>query len=180
MNQSRQASISLRKIWQAHDEKNEAMGTEAAINLYQILGVDLERAKKAGPLVIQAFFYADEAEKYQSSNPILEDEWYEKARELLVKSREICGLEIESPQYTVKWWKGYRHKDVGAVLDGLVEEHRSQFTHLDTEARDSYAELCAKKEMNAARKGHDIKNWEMVDSLLSEYFDVYFEALTKR
>ena len=157
MNHSKQAAINLRKIWQAHDERNEQMGAEAAINLYKILGVDLEKAKKAGPLVIQAFFYADEAEKYQSSNPKIEDEWYEKARELLVESRKICDLETESPRYTIKWWKGYRHKDTVAVFQGLVEEHKTQFTHLKDVTRDNYAQSCADKLVSAARKGHDVK-----------------------
>lgn len=58
MSISMQAATNLRKIWQAHDERNEKMGREAAISLYQNLGVDLEKAREAGPLVIQAFFYA--------------------------------------------------------------------------------------------------------------------------
>lgn len=98
----------------------------------------------------------------------------------MVRSREICGLETESPQYTVKWWKGYRHKDAEAVARGLVEEHKAQFAHLDAETKDFYSRLCADKLIAAARKGHDIKNWEMLDNLLTEYFDLYFEAISKR
>jgi len=40
----REAAVNLRKIWQAHDERNEAEGWLAASELYKILGANSEQA----------------------------------------------------------------------------------------------------------------------------------------
>lgn len=174
---SREAAVNLRKIWQAHDERNFEMGAIAAEKLYLILGADEDNAKIAGPHVIRAFFHADEAEEYQNTNPEMEDKWYEKAKEELVLARQIVGFETKSPEYTIKWWKGYRHKNEKEIVDGLVNEHRTQFRFINPIKRDEYAKLCTKKLIEAARKGHDVKDWGVVDDFLVEYFDLYFAAI---
>jgi len=177
MSLERKAAISLRKIWQAHDERNEAEGWLAASELYKILGANPEEASYAGFLTIQAFFLADEAERYQGKNSEMENLFYNKAKELLIQARRVCNLETESPTYTVQWWKAYRHKDKEGILNGLIEEHKAQFSHLSVDERKRYAELCAQKIIAAASKGHDVKDWSITDRMLEEYFQVYFEAL---
>lgn len=173
----REAAINLRKIWQAHDERNETEGWSAATELYKILGAKPDQASYAGFLTIRAFFLADDAERYQGKSTEMEDFFYDIAKEFLIKAREICGLETKSPIYTVQWWKAYRHKDKQGVLSGLTEEHRVQFLNLSPDEGERYAKLCAEKAIAAATKGHDIKDWSFTDNMLEEYFKIYFEAL---
>ncbi|MDI6798925.1 MAG: hypothetical protein QMD12_02955 [Candidatus Aenigmarchaeota archaeon] len=180
MSLEREAAINLRKIWQAHDERNEAKGWIAATNLYKILGAKPEQASCAGFLTIQAFLLADEAERYRGKNSEMEDLFYNKAKKLLMKAREVCDLETESPVYTVQWWKAYRHKDREGVSNGLIEEHKAQFLHLTPDEREKYAKLCAQKMIDAATKGHDAKSWSLTDKMLEDYFQVYLEALKQR
>jgi len=179
MNLEREAAINLRKIWQSHDERNEAEGWLAASELYKILGANSEQASYSGFLTIQAFFLADEAEKYQGKNARMEDLFYNKAKNLLVLARRSCNLEEESPTYTVQWWKAYRHKDREKVLNNLINEHKAQFSKLSEKEKEKYAKLCAKKLIVAISKGHDAKNWFITESMLEEYFKIYFEALNK-
>ncbi len=171
----REAAVNLRKIWQAHDERNEAEGWLAASELYKILGANSEQASYAGLLTIHAFFLADEAERYQNKNSEMENLFYNKAKELLIKARKICKLEEESPDYTIQWWKAYRHKDEENLLSSLINEHKAQFSHLSKNEREKYARLCAEKIIVAAN-GHKSKDWSFVDKILEEYFEVYFKA----
>jgi len=180
MSLEREAAINLRKIWEAHDERNEAEGWLAATKLYKILGGKSGQASFSGFLTIQAFFLADEAERYQNRNSEMENFFYNKAKELLIKAREIIGLETKSPIYTVQWWKAYRHKDKKGIVEGLIREHKTQFTHLTLGEREKYAELCAEKLIAAATKGHDSKNWSVTDDMLEEYFKVYFEIIKRK
>lgn len=178
MSDSREAAINLRRIWRAHDEGDEKKGREAASSLFQILGATPENAREAGLYAIQAYFCADEAEGYQGSDPKREDFWYGEAKRLLTKAREICGFETESPKHTIRWWKAYRHKDMEGVIQGLIDEHEAQFKHLDKSKRERYAKACVDKLITAG-KAHDIKNWEAVDDILTEYFNIYFDAYLK-
>ena len=178
MTLERQAATSLRNIWQAHDERDEVNGWLAATNLYKILGTKPGQASFAGFLTIQAFFLADEAERYQGKNEETEDFFYNRAKSLLTKAREVCGLETESPYHTVKWWKAYRHKNKEGIVRELVEEHRTQFLHLIPDERERYAKLCTEKIIDAAT-AHSTKNWRVVDRKLEEYFRVYLDAVKR-
>ncbi len=179
MSKERQAAISLRKLWQAHDERDEVKGWTVARRLYEILGAKSEQASYAGFLTIHAFFLSDDAERYQGRNSKMENMFYNKARDLLIKARKAAGLEAKSPVYTVRWWKAHRHEDKEGITDGLVKEHEIQFLHLTRSERERYANLCT-QQLLAASKGHYSRQKSATDKILEEYFKIYFEAMRKR
>jgi len=173
----RVAAVYLRKIWQAHDEKNEMEGWSSAQKLYEILGATPAQASTAGHLTIQAFFLADRAESYQQMDmPDMEDFFYDIAKQFLVKARGICEMETESPTYTVQWWKAYRHKEKDSVMQAMLEEHKAQLTGLPLTERLGYSLACVNK-LIPAGAAHDKKDWKTVDDKLEEYFKEYFGAL---
>lgn len=173
MGLERRAAVSLRKVWQAHDERDEGEGWSAAAELYSIFGADPEQAAYAGFLTFEAYLLADEAERWQDRDEGMEDLFYQKAMLLLREARRICNLETSSPVHTVRWWKAYRHGDEREMLLELIEEHRAIFSHLTEEGREEFSKKCAEKLLEAARRGHDRRNWEVADGILEEYFEIY-------
>lgn len=172
----------LTDVWRAHDERNEVAGRDAATGLYKELcklhpNSKPDGACLAGFLTIQAFFAADEAEKYQNKDPTMEVFFYNKARTLLEKARNMVGLETKSPTYTVLWWRAYRHNDEKGLAEGLVNEHKAQFPYIAGGIEDKYAELCTQKLLDAAMSGHATHDWPLTAQLLEDYFRFYYEAL---
>jgi hypothetical protein len=179
------AAVSLRRLYQAHDERNEEEGSRAAADLYEILGATPEQAYSAGLLTIQAYLLSDEAEKHQGRNEEMENFFYEKAKNLLIEARKKCGFETESPIYTVKWWKACRHRNRQEILNGLVEDHKTQFSRLPPNESQKYAEICAQKMIDAIEKAHYNESLSaeekilVTDEMLEKYFQVYFEAISE-
>lgn len=173
---SKKAASCLRETWQGHDEKDVIMCSEGASGLYRILtNVSNHKVKTAGTFVREAFWLADKAEKYQNSNEQKETQFYYDAGDCLVRSRCLVGLELESVAYTIKWWKSYRHKDKEAVYENLTKEQWHQFRAKDVKK----AEKCAGILMEAAEE-HKKRNWEAVDNVLVNYFEIYLRQFTLR
>lgn len=169
MKQLEDAAKYLRMVWQGHDELNEQLCTNGAYGLYSILtDADEPSKRKAAELVKSAFWISDEADKFRA-NENREDMMYQNAKQHLIKSRELVGLEIRSPQFTVAWWKAYRHKDKSVLLENLVKEHLCQIGN-DHET----AKQCADLLIEAANY-HKERNWGAVEKKLEEYFEIYFK-----
>ncbi|MCW1301346.1 MAG: hypothetical protein QW507_00910 [Candidatus Nanoarchaeia archaeon] len=174
MNLERKAAISLRKLWQAHDERDEGEGWTAAAELYSILGANSEQAARAGFLTFEAYLLADEAERWQDKDEEMEDFFYHKAMVLLQEARRTCNLETDSPAHTIRWWKAYRHGDERGVWKELIEEHKAVFSHL--EEMEEYSRQCVEKLLEAVKKGHDKKDWKVTEEMLEEYFKIFLKA----
>ena len=179
MKAEREAAICTRKIWIAHDERDEASGWRAASRFYEILGANPSQATYAGFLTIHAYFLADAAQSYQDKLKNMEDFFYRKAASLLEKARGICGFETESPKYTVRWWKAYRHKDKEAIVRNLIAEHKAQLSHLKPKEKKMYARICTQKLAAAATNGHYARKVRKTDKLLEDYFTIFLKAQKK-
>jgi hypothetical protein len=174
---AKEAAHYLTQIWRAHDEKNEKTCMGGAFGLYGILTDASSMLKsRAAEKLMQAYWMSDEAEKFQLSDPEKEDECYNDACRLIETSRALVGLEMKSAQFTVKWWKAYRHKNKDAVLENLVKEHMCQITGNNNV---EIAGSCSYLVYEAADE-HKNRNWKAVEKRLTEYFNVYFLNLSKR
>jgi len=177
METAKHAAQYLRMIWQGHDERSEKICEDGAFGLYNILAPAASdySKKEAAKLVREAFWAADKAEEFQAQNELEENLMYKNAEECLNKSRSIVGLETQSVQFTIVWWKAYRHKDKEALLENLVKEHLCQVTGNNSS---DVAKKCSYIILEAAAE-HKKRDWKAVDNKLTEYFEIYLSNLPK-
>lgn len=171
-----QAAQCQRMVWQGHDEKDKALCLKGAVGLYTIL-TEEEHSKimVSARYMQEAYWLSDDAEEYQKFDSELEDRAYGLAGLCLHRSRRKLGLETDSVQYTVNWWKAYRHEDKEALVENLVKEQALQ--------------MCLKENLNVAKKcteilleaaaEHKKKDWVAVDKKLEEYFTIYLSSVLK-
>lgn len=168
----RQAAVGRRKTWQGHDERDKALCTEGAYELFDALtDADEEDLTAAGDLVQQAFWLADEAEGYQGDDPDREAWKYHEATTRLERARQRVGLRTEPMWHRGKgWWKAYRRDNKLGVVTGLVQEHAAECGWRPAAFR-------ATKRILDAADAHDEDDWRRVDDHLTDYYDIMLSHL---
>jgi hypothetical protein len=153
-----------RRIWQGHDEDWEQC-EQGAFGLYGVLtDASVDERWYAANQVKEAFKIADKAEEWQGIDEIREQELYDEAKEKLVEARETVGLETDSVEYRIGWWKAYRHDDMDAHKQNLLQEQRVLLG-------DELAEKGTKILLRAA-DAHDKNAWERADEPLTDYYEL--------
>lgn len=166
MKSPKRAAEGRRMIWQGHDELDEELCEQGAYQLYDVLTPANESKKgRASELVRKAFWLSDKAETYQRKDPEREEKIYEKAGDHLKESRSLVGLETDSVEHTIGWWKAYRHENNEEVYENLFREHLVKI------GDEPLAEECTALLIEAARKGHDQDDWDFVEEKLEEYYE---------
>ena len=187
---AKDVAVYQRKTWEGHDNKDIALCLEGAVGLYSILtDADTKKIMVAAKYLQEAFWLSDDAEEYQNFDSELEDRAYGMAGLCLHRSRHLVGLETDSVQYTINWWKAYRHNNKDVLVDNLVKEqvlqmrlikyndvvnNSAQEKVVQRELNDNYdfAKKCAGILLESAAE-HKKKDWASVDKKLEEYFTHY-------
>ena len=168
----------LRMIWQGHDELNSRMFEEGAAGLYGILKPDVpsDSTMAAAQFLRAAYWLSDEAEEQQGQSEIEENLVYKNAGELIRKSRAAVGLETKSVEFTINWWKAYRHGDVTTLLENIVKEHVCQLNCVNNLP---VAQHCTQLVMEAGEE-HTKHDWNNCEAKLIKYFEIYLPAFLKK
>lgn len=170
-----QAAVGRRKIVQGHDEENGDLIQEGARELYSALtDADEESLEQAGRMMEDAFYFADEAEKHQMrGDKNREKMMYDRSTRLLKELRDEVGLAWEPMEYRGNgWWKADRQDNDLGVIYGLIREHVAEFGY----TLDAFR---ATKKLIEGNLQHKKNNWEGVDYLMTDYYEIVWPYLAE-
>lgn len=169
MDQKTRAARGRRKTWQGHDERDSEMVVEGARTLYSALTGEDEISRAAGQMVKDAFWMADEAEKYQGTDAEREEVFYGRATRLLKEARDMAGLDWSPMEHRGNgWWKAYRRREEEKLEEQIREEHQA-----DLGSGAEYEE--ATGYLLAASEKHAEDDWQGVQDKLENYYDIVLE-----
>lgn len=169
MKPASKAAEGRRKIWQGHDKRDSKLVRDGAEKLYSVLSDSSEEElEKAGKMIKDSFWMADEAEKYmEEDNPAREGKMYDRATRLLKEARDQVSLPYSSMDCRGNgWWMAYRRGDNNRVEREVQAEHEEDLGDIMA-ARESTENLLE------AFKAHDRDNWDEVEENLEEYYEVF-------
>ena len=80
-----------------------------------------EELHLAGQMVKDAFWHADEAERYQGEDVNSEEQEYRRATRLLKEARDTVEMDCEVMEYRgYGWWKNYRRGEKFGLVFNLA------------------------------------------------------------
>lgn len=148
-------------IWRAHDNRDEDELRSMTADFFGVI-TDSRRdeLEYAGEMMRRAFWLADEGEKYQGEDAIIENHFYECAQRCLEEVFGTVGLEESIAEYRRDWWQGYRH---GEIREKSIEKDLELVLGNNYENRDT-------ERLLKASEAHDGDNWELASKFLEPIY----------